>query len=212
MALHGCDRSLNTLLPFLVPATVITICQGWRYAFSNISVYCQQDPKYRHQYYGQDKMGSKSLNFLDLKNPFFWYTGIEAFNTTWFPLWITCETIWNLDSSCNLSNGIAMAGMCSTHYLTGATGGSSIHRPQGPDSFCQCRDCQWHCLLNRLNKEHSDCPSLLKQWWWWIQYPLGNHYPIYYEQPCHLQSPLLSILTQCTMELSASAFNRLTAL
>uniref|UniRef100_A0A4W3GCR3 Histone-arginine methyltransferase CARM1 n=1 Tax=Callorhinchus milii TaxID=7868 RepID=A0A4W3GCR3_CALMI len=72
-----------------------------------------------------DQTGSKSSNLLDLKNPFFRYTGATPLPPPGSHYTSPSENMWNTPSSYNLSSGMPVSGVPTAYDLSGVIGAGS---------------------------------------------------------------------------------------
>uniref|UniRef100_A0A674KHE0 Histone-arginine methyltransferase CARM1 n=1 Tax=Terrapene triunguis TaxID=2587831 RepID=A0A674KHE0_9SAUR len=74
-----------------------------------------------------DQTGSKSSNLLDLKNPFFRYTGSTPSPPPGSHYTSPSENMWNTGGAYNMSTGMGVAGMPTAYDLSSViTGGSNV--------------------------------------------------------------------------------------
>uniref|UniRef100_A0A452I620 Histone-arginine methyltransferase CARM1 n=1 Tax=Gopherus agassizii TaxID=38772 RepID=A0A452I620_9SAUR len=74
-----------------------------------------------------DQTGSKSSNLLDLKNPFFRYTGTTPSPPPGSHYTSPSENMWNTGGSYNMNTGMGVAGMPTAYDLSSViTGGSNV--------------------------------------------------------------------------------------
>nr|XP_048687414.1 histone-arginine methyltransferase CARM1 isoform X5 [Caretta caretta] len=74
-----------------------------------------------------DQTGSKSSNLLDLKNPFFRYTGTTPSPPPGSHYTSPSENMWNTGGAYNMSTGMGVAGMPTAYDLSSViTGGSNV--------------------------------------------------------------------------------------
>ncbi|XP_077694483.1 histone-arginine methyltransferase CARM1 isoform X3 [Eretmochelys imbricata] len=74
-----------------------------------------------------DQTGSKSSNLLDLKNPFFRYTGTTPSPPPGSHYTSPSENMWNTGGTYNMSTGMGVAGMPTAYDLSSViTGGSNV--------------------------------------------------------------------------------------
>ncbi|XP_074917108.1 histone-arginine methyltransferase CARM1 isoform X2 [Chelonoidis abingdonii] len=74
-----------------------------------------------------DQTGSKSSNLLDLKNPFFRYTGTTPSPPPGSHYTSPSENMWNTGSAYNMNTGMGVAGMPTAYDLSSViTGGSNV--------------------------------------------------------------------------------------
>ncbi|XP_030636993.1 histone-arginine methyltransferase CARM1 isoform X2 [Chanos chanos] len=71
-----------------------------------------------------DQTGSKSSNLLDLKNPFFRYTGTTPAPPPGSHYTSPSENMWNTAGAYSMSQGMAMSGMPAAYDLSTVIGGS----------------------------------------------------------------------------------------
>ncbi|XP_051980922.1 histone-arginine methyltransferase CARM1-like [Xyrauchen texanus] len=71
-----------------------------------------------------DQTGSKSSNLLDLKNPFFRYTGTTPAPPPGSHYTSPSENMWNTGGTYSMSQGMAVSGMPAAYDLSTVIGGS----------------------------------------------------------------------------------------
>uniref|UniRef100_A0A7N8YF43 Histone-arginine methyltransferase CARM1 n=1 Tax=Mastacembelus armatus TaxID=205130 RepID=A0A7N8YF43_9TELE len=128
-----------------------------------------------------DQTGSKSSNLLDLKNPFFRYTGTTPNPPPGSHYTSPSENMWNTGAAYSMSQGMAVSGMPAAYDLSTVIGsGQSVSHnnliPLGMNQtkklkpflvtvissligHSEHRNCKPHPLQDGLHHEHRNCPG-----------------------------------------------------